>query len=183
MIFVPHHRRARRAAALPEEVGLALRDAPPPPLATPLLAAAAAGVIVAFGLAIAAWSSLPGRIPSHFGSDGQVDGWGGKGTLAVFPFMALIIFGMMTVINRFPATFNYAFKLTRENARRQAALAMLLIAWLRLSMIWMLVYLELTVIAAARNGAHRLDAAFLPSVLVCVVGAVAAYFAAAWRAR
>ncbi len=182
--FLPSARRRRaRLAALPEAVRAELNAAPPSPFATPLLVGAAVGVAVALGLALVAWASLPDRIPSHFGPDGRVDDWGGRGTLLIFPLMTLFLFGMLTMLTRSPATYNYPFAITRDNARRQATLAMGLVAWLRFATIWLMTYLEYSVIAAARDENSGLGAWFLPVVLLLIAAPVLAYFLAAWRAR
>jgi uncharacterized membrane protein len=174
--------REARAAALPDDVRRALHDAPSPPLALPLLLGAAVGVVVCVALGALAWGTLPDRIPSHFGPDGRADGWGGKGTLFIFPFMGVVLFLTMTLMARSPAAYNYPFPITRENARRQAVLAMGLIAWLRFATIWLMAYLEYGVVAAAKSGA-ALGAWFLPATLALILVPVLAYFVAALRAR
>jgi uncharacterized membrane protein len=179
----PGRRRRARLAALPAEVRAELNAAPPSPLAAPLLAGAAVGVAVACGLSLFAWASLPDHIPSHFGSDGRADAWGGRSTLLIFPVMTLFLFGMLTLLTRSPATYNYPFAVTRDNARRQATLAMSLIAWLRFATIWLMTYLEYGVIAAARDESATLGYWFLPVVLLLIAGPVVGYFVAAWRGR
>ena len=179
----PGRRRRARLAALPADVRAELNAAPPSPFAAPLLAGAAAGIAVAIGLGLFAWSTLPDRIPSHFGPDGRADAWGGKGTLLIFPLMTLCLFGMLTLLTRSPATYNYPFAITRENARRQATLAMGLIAWLRFATIWLMTYLEYGVIAAARDDSATLGHWFLPVVLLLIAAPVIGYFVAAWRGR
>ncbi|MHB8079581.1 MAG: DUF1648 domain-containing protein [Candidatus Krumholzibacteriia bacterium] len=176
-------RRRARLAALPADVRAELNAAPPSPLAMPLLAGAVVGVALAIGLALFAWTTLPDRIPSHFGSDGRPDAWGGRSTLFIFPFMTLFLFGMMTLLTRSPATYNYPFAVTRVNARRQATLAMGLVAWLRFATIWLMTYLEYGVIAAARNTGATLGFWFLPVVLLLIAAPVIGYFVAAWRGR
>lgn len=179
----PGRRRRDRLAALPAEVRAELNAAPPFPFATPLLVGAAVGVAVALGLGLFAWGALPDRIPSHFGPDGHADAWGGKSTLLLFPCMTLFLFGMMTLLTRSPATYNYPFAITRDNARRQATLAMGLIAWLRFATIWLMTYLEYGVIAAARDETSTLGVWFLPIVLLLIAAPVIGYFVAAWRGR
>ena len=180
----PRRRRRDRLAALPEAVRGELNAAPPSPLAAPLLAGAAVGVAVACGLGLFAWTSLPpDHIPSHFGPDGRADTWGGRSTLLIFPIMTLFLFGMMTLLTRSPATYNYPFAVTRDNARRQATLAMGLVAWLRFATIWLMTYLEYGVIAAARDESATLGVWFLPIVLLLIAAPVIGYFVAAWRGR
>ncbi len=180
---LPRLPRGLPRALLSDEIRRELQSVPRPPLWLPLLVASAAGVVVAAVLAVAAWGSLPARIPSHFTLDGRADGWGSKWTLLVFPVMALVLFVMMTLVARFPAILNYPFRLTVENTRRQATLALLLIAWMRMATIWLMVYLEAGAVAAAGGSALHLGPLSVPVLLIWIAGPIGAYFALAWRWR
>jgi hypothetical protein len=139
---------------VPEEIRRELLDAPRPPLWLPLLVASLLGLAAAVALAVVAWHSLPTRLATRFDADGHAASWGSKWVLILFPLAGLVLFVMMTVVNRFPMLLYYPIRLTRQNARRQVMLARLLIAWMRMALIWLLVYLEAGAVAAA--GGHPL---------------------------
>ncbi len=55
-------------------------------------------LFVAFYLAIAAYSTLPDEIPTHFGASGQPDGWGGRPSIFVFPGVSAGVYLLITGI-------------------------------------------------------------------------------------
>lgn len=75
------------------------------------------------GYTIYWFQRLPETIPSHFNLRGEIDGYGSRGSLWFLPAVALFIWLLMTIINRFPHTFNYLKTITPENAPRQYLLA------------------------------------------------------------
>ncbi len=177
-------RRRRRANALPEEVRRQLGDVPRGPLERPLLLLAIAGVVIAFAWVAASWPRLPATLPTHFAADGRPDGWGARATLWLLPGLALLVFGVLTLAARAsPAGYNYPFRLTAANARRQASLARELLAWLRAAIVWVFALVAIGTTAAARREGGGLGAWFLPLTLALVWGPVLAYFARAARAR
>lgn len=62
------------------------------------------------------WNKLPNQIPIHMNVFGEVDGWGGKGTLLVLPIIAVLIFLPLFFLSRYPHVFNYPVQITAENA-------------------------------------------------------------------
>ncbi len=63
--------------------------------------------LMAMGIFLAVqYPHLPERIPTHYGFNGKVDGWGGKGTIwLLYGIHALVILSLV-VSNHFPALFN-----------------------------------------------------------------------------
>lgn len=58
-------------------------------------------VLGGFGLAAAAWPSLPDRIPTHWNLEGNPDGFGGKTFgLLVLPTAMLLVHGLLELIPR-----------------------------------------------------------------------------------
>lgn len=75
------------------------------------------------GYTIYWFQRMPGTIPSHFNARGEIDGYGSRGILWFLPAVALFTWLLMTIINRFPHTFNYLTTITPANALRQYRLA------------------------------------------------------------
>ena len=44
------------------------------------------------------YSALPTVIPTHFGAQGRVDGWGGKSTLLILPAVSVGVYVLLTAI-------------------------------------------------------------------------------------
>jgi len=81
-----------------------------------LVALAAFLVIIIYIIAI--WTELPVRIPNHYNGAGEVDGWGGKGSLLIPIIIGILIWFGISVLERFPQIHNYPVKVTEENRRR-----------------------------------------------------------------
>ena len=55
---------------------------------------------------ILAWSTIPARIPAHYDAAGEVNRWGSKSELIMLPIISWLIYGMITLIERFPQAWN-----------------------------------------------------------------------------
>ena len=77
------------------------------------------GVLFNLVLVIIAWGTVPDRIPTHFDPSGLPDSWGGKESLILLPMAVIFLYSLLTVVSRFPHTFNYPWKITEENAKAQ----------------------------------------------------------------
>lgn len=141
------------------------------------------GVGVMVYLVVDSWSTLPESIPTHFNVQGEPDSWGRKGTLLLLPIMGLGFYGLMTIVNRFPHSFNYLWQITEENAERQYRLAREMMLWLKLELVWMFAYIEWVIIRTARGQEDRLGILFLPVVLISIFGTLGVYFWQSARAR
>lgn len=62
------------------------------------------------------WNTFPDRIPGHFNALGEVDRWGSKQELLVLPIISWVIYGIITVVERFPQVWNTGVRVTKENA-------------------------------------------------------------------
>ncbi|MCR8634298.1 DUF1648 domain-containing protein [Paenibacillus radicis (ex Xue et al. 2023)] len=87
------------------------------------------------------WPKLPAQIPTHFNGSGKVDGWGGKGTLFILPIISIVIYIGLTVLSKFPHSFNYLSEITESNAQRQYINAKMLLSWLKVEIAVLFSYL------------------------------------------
>lgn len=67
---------------------------------------------------IVTYPTLPDTIPTHFNAAGEADGWGGKGSIFILPFVAIVMFIPLYFTSKFPHTFNLPVTITEENAPR-----------------------------------------------------------------
>ena len=106
------------------------------------------------------YTTLPDRIPTHFGADGVIDGYSDKnmiwGLLAVM-WVPIIV---MSVTELFPRFWNVPFKVTKENHSRMMTLAWHLISTTKLLVASLFAYL---VVMCMRG--ENLLAYFTPMVL------------------
>lgn len=144
---------------------------------------AIAGLVALFAIAIHAWFALPETIPIHFGFDGKANGWGSKNFLWLFPIVSLLIYGMLTFINKYPHTFNYAVRITEENALRQYQIGCSMLNWLKTEMIWLFAYIEWQIFSLATTEIPNLGIWFIPVSLIVIFGTIAYWLIQSFIAR
>ena len=67
---------------------------------------------------ITQWSSLPNKVPTHYNGLGEPDHWGSKGFIFIPLIIGIILWGGLTILEKYPHTHNY-IGLTDENAERK----------------------------------------------------------------
>ncbi len=99
-----------------------------------------------------AWTSLPDRIPIHFNGHGEVDGWGGKGSIWVLEGIAIVLWIGFTFLEKYPHVYNYIF-LTQENVERQYKNARQMLNMLKTVLTFTLTILSVKIVQAV-NGTN-----------------------------
>jgi uncharacterized membrane protein len=130
-----------------------------------------------------AWSSMPDRIPTHFGFDGAPNAWGSKMTLLLTPAIVTIMFASLTLLSRFPHIYNYPWQLTEQNAETQYRLARTLLTAIKMEVTLLFSFIEYGIIRTSMGKSQGLGFEILPLVLVMIFGTVVFYFIRAWQAR
>jgi hypothetical protein len=139
------------------------------------------------GIALTAYAlygphPLTGRIATHFDANGQPNGWGTPAMLWFLPGVAVFIYALMTVVARFPSSFNYPFRVTPRTRPVLEGLAMQLLAWLKVELMATLAWIQWGTIRSAQEGKLALSTFFLPAVIGIVFGTIFAHFIAMRRA-
>ena len=80
------------------------------------------------------WHKLPEQIPTHYNAAGEIDGYGGRGTLLLMPIIGLVTDLTVAICGRFPKSWNTGVRVTALNRARVYRLVRDLMADLRLSM-------------------------------------------------
>lgn len=153
------------------------------PLDLTLEAAAIGSLLLTIGLPILFWARLPASVPTHFGVSGAADAWGDKRSLLTLPSVGLLLYLTLTLVRRYPHTFNYPWPITIQNAPEQYRLARFLLTWLKAVTMLMFAYLEWVTIQAALEQTEGLSLLFLPLILGAIFGSIGIYFYYAHRAR
>ena len=106
------------------------------------------------------YAALPDKIPTHFGADGVVDGYGGKsmiwGLLAIMWVLVIVI----SVAELFPRHWNVPLKVTRENYS-----LMMTLTWHFISTTKLLVAILFAYVVIMCMRGENLAAMFMPIVL------------------
>ncbi len=119
-------------------------------------------------LTINHYSALPDTIPTHFNAAGEADGFGSKVSIIALPVIASVLFIGLTLLNRYPHSFNYPTAITQDNALRQYTLATRMLRYLKLVLLLVFGGIEFMTIQNATGKAAGLGVWFLPLTLVLV---------------
>ncbi len=125
-------------------------------------------LLAIWGLTITHYSTLPDTIPTHFNGAGEADGFGSKASIIGLPVIATLLFIGITVLNRYPHSFNYPSPVTQDNALRLYTLATRMLRYLKLVLVLVFGGIELMTIQHATGKGAGLGVWFLPLTLVLV---------------
>ncbi len=116
---------------------------------------------------------LPAQIPVHFDLAGRPDRWGSPQMLWLIPLMTAVIYGLMTLVARYPSAFNFTMRIKPATRPRLESIALNLISWLKVEVLGLFFWIQFQAIRYARRGSGELSPAFLPLVLVVIFGTIA----------
>jgi len=128
------------------------------------------GIVASFVLLLIVWPDIPDKVPTHFGSSGEADAWGGKSTLVWIPMIAVGLYALLTLIEQFPQSYNYLCEITEKNAEFQYRNARMMLECMKLELIYFFGYLEWKTVQVAIGQAEGLGPAFLFVFLIILFG-------------
>ena len=141
------------------------------------------GLILSCVILLTNWSTLPSRIPNHFGSSGEPNSWGGKSILIVYMIITVSLFTVLTFAGLFPHKCNYAWPITEANAAAQYQITRSMLSCLKAQIMWLFVFVEWKTIQIAREGTGILGIYSLPTLLLMTFGTVGFYLLKGYRNR
>ena len=133
-------------------------------------------VLVMLGIAVCivqlalVWDVLPAHVPIHFGISGRPDRFGSKSMLLILPAVAVALALLLTLVARFPQSFNYPVRVTPENAPRLYRQGRLLLAWLNVLVVWLFAAIEQQTVEIALGHAHAFSNGFVVLLVAAVIG-------------
>lgn len=140
-------------------------------------------LLILFIYTFISWSSLPETIPVHFDAKGQPDGYGGRITIFFSPLLTLALFVLLTVLNRRPDIFNYAVRISPENAEYQYRLATRMLRLLKLSLVVLFSAITWSVVHSAQSGNSDYVMWVLPFALIITFLPIIYYFFQVFKRR
>ena len=121
---------------------------------------------------------LAGRIPTHFGPDGQPNAWGDPKMLLMLPAIAIFLYLLMTLASRYPASFNYPVRVTAQNRQRLERIALNMIAWLTVETVALFTTLQYFILQAIRTQHNALPPALMIVAIVLIFFTMAIHISA-----
>lgn len=134
-----------------------------------------AGLLLVWGMTLEALygrQRLPDRIATHFDAAGHVNGWGTPGMLWMFPVIVTLVYALMSVVVRFPQAFNYPVPVTTANREELQALAVSMVAWLKLELVALFGGVQWLLVESGRRGAPALSSAHTAVAIWLSIGVV-----------
>jgi uncharacterized membrane protein len=125
---------------------------------------------------------LPPVIPVHFGIDGQPNRSGSPAGLFLLPAITLASYLLMTVAALFPVKMNLPITITDENLPRLQALSRSMLAWIKVEMVSLFVWIQWAFIQAARRPQHGFFIIPVPLIMAVALATVACFILAIMRA-
>jgi uncharacterized membrane protein len=122
-------------------------------------------LVLIWALVLYSYPRLPGIIPIHYDAAGEVNGYGSKNTILIFPFLALAVYILLTRLNKYPHVFNYMNKITEENAERQYTMATRMIRYLKLIVLLTLAFITVSTYLTTAGITKGPGSWFLPCIL------------------
>jgi uncharacterized membrane protein len=135
------------------------------------------------GAALYGPKKLPDRIPTHFDFAGSPDAWGSARMLLLLPGLALFLYLTITLVSRFPNSFNYPVRVSAQNKARLQSIAIHMLAWLKAETICLLLLLQYYTLEAARSSRLGLPPFLMAGALVVIFATMGGHIAAMRRAR
>ena len=91
------------------------------------------------------------KIPIHFNLQGFPDKYGSKNSLLLLPIIGTALYIGISFLNRYPETFNYWRPITAENALSQYTMATKLLRLITIATLLVFLYIQTSIILAAKN--------------------------------
>ena len=64
------------------------------------------------------WPEIPEKLPMHYDLYGNINRYGNKIELIILPFISLLSYGLITLIEYIPDTWNTGIKITEKNKEK-----------------------------------------------------------------
>ena len=106
------------------------------------------------------YTALPDKIPTHYGADGVIDGYGNKSAIWILIIIMWFLVGVLSLTELFPRFWNIPFKVTKDNHGQLIKLIWHFISITKLLVASLFVYL----IVMCMRGENLLPC-FVPMVL------------------
>ncbi|MDE3201463.1 MAG: hypothetical protein KGN79_11145 [Acidobacteriota bacterium] len=131
--------------------------------------------------ALAGPNRLTGPVPIHYDAAGHVTAWGAPTGLMLLPVVAVMLYLGMTVVSRFPSSFNFPVRVLPSVRSAVEDITLDMIAWVKLELTLLFATLQSAMIAGARGSGPGLPPLLMPAFLVVIFGTVGWHFAAVLR--
>lgn len=133
---------------------------------------AAAGVLLAVAITFIYYDKLPKRMAIHFDFSGKPNGWGGKETLIMLPIILVVMYLLLTGLEKVPHIYNYTVKINEKNAKAQYKNARAMLIVLKTEVVYLFAYMQWITIEGALNNTLGLSPWFIVIAMIFIFGSI-----------
>ena len=112
---------------------------------------------------------LPDEVPTHYGVTGEADAWGGKGHLWFVPFVAAIVYGLVTLAAFFPNAWNYPAKIDEDKLEIAENNVRQLLMYMKILITCMFGYMQLKMLSLSGSVSMTVTFVFMILLLILIV--------------
>ena len=124
------------------------------------------------------WKDIPDMIPGHYNMAGEIDKYSSKNSIWLLVGVQILLFAMMSVIERFPNIWNTGVKITAENRERVYTTLRNMLSYLKMMIMGYLSYMTFQSI-----GGGNLHSMSVFVFLVLVFGGMAIFLIKIFKSR
>lgn len=103
-------------------------------------------IVVYIVFLIFMWDRIPDTVATHFNAAGEADAYGSKISLIIEPVMMVILFLILSLVERVPSLWNFPVKLTDENKDRLFAIGIAMLGFMKILVLGLLIVAGLSCI-------------------------------------
>ena len=118
------------------------------------------------------WGNIPDTVPAHFNAAGEVDRFGSKYEFLILPIIGLMLFGVMSLLEKAPHIHNYPNRINKANAEQFYLHSRKLLNVVKNICLIMFAYLIVQIGRIGLGGIESLAIGFLPVILIILFGAI-----------
>jgi uncharacterized membrane protein len=115
---------------------------------------------------IIVWSKLPQEVPAHFNAAGEVNRWGSKLELLIFPLIGGFLLLMLQALEKFPEIHNYPQRFNEDNAEQFYLTSRKMINQLKNSCLIIFAFILVESVSIALEWGSGFGVWFLPLLII-----------------
>jgi uncharacterized membrane protein len=134
-------------------------------------------------LVLSNFKLLPDTLPTHYNFAGQPDKFGDKQAILFLPALGLVLYVLLTVLNRYPHIFNYPYNITNENAERQYKNSMTMVQVVKTIILVQITFMTFRKIQIGYGEASSLGTYFVPLFVLLLLIAIVIFLVRGYQLK
>ncbi len=111
------------------------------------------------------YSELSETIPTHFNASGEADGYGDKRFIWLLPSIGVVMFILLSTVNRYPHLHNYMVNITEENALKNYRFSTRIVRFTNLFIAILFVGIQYVMVEQGKGNDISLSGWFTPVII------------------